>query len=77
MTLNDSPMGGLRIRLLAANGAKPVVRFPRGTFCAKEAENVPPTVTRGAWSKDTYDIYIGVPEQGQTADYTLEVVEEK
>lgn len=77
MKLESEPMGELRIRTLSANGAKPVVRFPKGTFCAKEAENVPPTISRGAWSKDTYEIFIGVPESGQSADYTLEIFEEK
>lgn len=76
MTLNDQPMGGLRIRVTSEGGAKPMVRYPRGTFCAKEIEGTPPTVTRGAWSKDSYELYIGVPEQGQTIEYTLEVFEE-
>lgn len=77
MKLESEPMGGLRIRVSSANGAKPVVRYPKGTFCPREAENVPPTVSRGAWSKATYDIFIGVPENGQSVDYTLEVFEEK
>lgn len=76
MTLNDQPMGGLRIRVTSDGGAKPLVRYPKGTFCAKDINGGPPTVTRGAWSKDTYEIYIGVAEKGQTVDYTLEVFEE-
>jgi hypothetical protein len=76
MTLTDQPMGALRIRVTSDKGVEPVVRFPKGTFCAKNLEGAPPTVSRGAWSKDTYEIYIGVPENGVTADYTLDVFEE-
>jgi hypothetical protein len=73
MTLTSN-MVGLRVKVVSEGGAAAVVRFAKGTFCSKEAGDSF-VVERGSWSKEKYDIFIGVPEKGKKVKYVMEVVE--
>jgi hypothetical protein len=44
-------------------------------FCSNIADGLP-QIARGSWSGGSYDIYVGLPDEGGTAvDYTLTVYE--
>lgn len=50
------------------------IRFENSTFCSMIGEGVT-DVTRGSWSAGDYEIFVGTVEEGEAAEYLLEIFE--